>query len=152
MLQREIKYSPVEIKTLQYKLTDITVKIAPTNGEHLNLYGTSYTAKLEGKNTPDSAALARGIAPNIVHSIDAALLRSAVLKVNGDVSCIHDDLGVQTCDVKKALQAVRTAYVEVIKTKPLEQVYKGLGLLDEYEEEDNGLDLNDVLESAYLFS
>jgi len=149
-LQLELELTP--LTKLSYQLSDIKVKFKPTNTAYLNLYGTSYTAKLVGKRQPDAAALARGIAPNFVHSLDSEILRKAVNKLNTDVSCIHDDMGIHSCDVSTALQAVRTAYVEVIKAEPLKALYKAMDLLDEYEPEDNGLDLKDVLESAYLFS
>lgn len=140
------------LTSISYQLSDIKVKLAPMNSQALNLYGSSYTAKLIGDSFADSEALARGIAPNLVHSLDSELLRKAVNYVDSDISCIHDDLGVQSCDVRKALQAVRIAYVEVIQAKPLETLYKAMGIADEYEAEDNGLNLNDVLESTYLFS
>lgn len=149
-LQLELECEP--LTKLSYQLSDIKVKFKPTNTEHLNLHGTSYTAKMIGKRVPDSAALARGIAPNFVHSLDSELLRKAINIIDGDISVIHDDVGVQTGDVRKALQATRTAYYEVIKAEPLKELYNGMNLLSEYEPENNGLDLQDVLESAYLFS
>lgn len=149
-LQREIEYNP--LSKLSYQLSDIKVKFKPTNTEHLNLYGTSYTAKLVGKRLPDADALARGIAPNFVHSLDSELLRKAVNIIDTDVSCIHDDIGVQSGQVRKALQAVRTSYVEVIQSEPLKALYTGMKIPEEYFPDDNGLVLNDVLESAYLFS
>jgi hypothetical protein len=149
-LQEELRDLPR--KKLTYFLEDITVNIRPRNSEHLNLKGSNYTAKLIGKTLPDSAALARGIAPNFVHSIDSLILRKAVNNIDGDVSCIHDDIGIQSNKVREALQEVRTAFVNVIKAEPLRALYNGLGIGDEYEPQDNGLKLNDVLESTYLFS
>lgn len=149
-LQLELECAP--LTQLAYKLSDMTVKIKPTNTEHLNLHGTRYTAKLVGKRLPDAAALARGIAPNFVHSLDSELLRKAINLIDSDISCIHDDIGVQSGDVRKALHAVRVGFVEVIKAEPLKTLYESMGIADEYEAQDNGLDINDVLESAYLFS
>jgi hypothetical protein len=149
-LQLELECQP--LTKLSYQLSDITVKFAPKSSEHLNLYGSSYTAKLTGKALPDSAALARGIAPNFVHSLDSELLRKAVNKIDADVSCIHDDMGVHSCDVETALVHLRQSYYEVIKAEPLKTLYEAMGIADEYEAEDNGLDLLDVLESSYLFS
>lgn len=149
-LQLELECTP--LTKVVYKLSDITVKFNPKNSDHLNLYGTSYTAKLDGKSLPDSDALARGIAPNFVHSLDSELLRKAVNKIASDISCIHDDIGVQSGDIAKALAAVRSAYVEVIEAEPLKALYEAMGIIEEYEPEDNGLELSDVLESAYLFS
>jgi len=149
-LQRELVESP--LTKLVYKLSDMTVKIKPLNTDALKMVGNDYSCTLQGKGLPDSAALARGISPNIVHSFDSELLRKAVNIIDTDVSCIHDDIGVQTNQVRKALQAVRTAYVEVIKAEPLKQVYIGMDIEEEYWKDDNGLNLNDVLESTYLFS
>lgn len=149
-LQLELEDQP--LTKLSYKLSDMVVKFKPTNTEHLNLYGSDYTAKLVGKRLPDAAALARGIAPNFVHSLDSELLRIAVNAIDSDVSCIHDDLGVQSGTVRKALQEVRTAYYKVIAAEPLKALYDGMNILEEYEPENNGLDLKDVLESSYMFS
>lgn len=148
----QIELDDLDLTKLSYQLEDIKVKIKPTNTEHLNLYGTNYSCKLVGKRIPDAAALKRGIAPNFVHSLDSLLLRKAINKMNCDVSAIHDDLGVHSKDVRAALMAVRTSYVEVIKAEPLKELYIAMGIEEEYELEPLGLDLNDVLESAYLFS
>ena len=149
-LQLELECTP--LNKVIYKLSDMTIKLKPMNSEYLNLYGSSYSAKLNGKSLTDGDALARGIAPNFVHSLDSELLRKAVNIIDSDVSCIHDDIGVQSCDIRKALQAVRTAYVEVINAEPLHTLYCAMGIDEEYEKENNGLNLNDVLESTYLFS
>lgn len=149
-LQLELECEPV--KKVTYQLSDMTVTIKPMNSEHLNLKGSAYTAKLVGKKFADSDALARGIAPNFVHSLDSELLRKAIRTVGGDVSAIHDDLGVHSNQVEKALQALRTAYVETIQAEPLKALYEGLGIGDEYEAIDKGLNLDDVLQSSYLFS
>ena len=149
-LQIELQEKPHH--KIVYKLSDITVKIKATNSEHLNLYGSNYTAKLVGKFENDSKKLARGIAPNFVHSLDSEMLRIAVVNLNTDVSCIHDDIGVQSNQVSQALQAIRNAYYTVIKAEPLKELYRGMGILEEYEEEDNGMVLADMLESTYMFS
>lgn len=161
-LQLELDDTPMT--RIVYKLSDITIVLKGINSEHLNLYGSSYTAKLKGEVLEDSDALARGIAPNFVHSLDSELLRKAVNKMEPhtqgqlvtqdilDISCIHDDLGVQSCDVKQALKTLRESYVEVIKADPLKDLYQAMGILEEYEPEDNGLDIDEVLQSSYLFS
>lgn len=154
-----------ELAKIIYTLSDITVKLAPKNTDHLNLYGSSYSCKLEGKAYPDAAALARGIAPNFVHSLDSELMRKAVNKMTAlqlvgleaqeeqfAMSCIHDDMGVHSSQVREALQNLRTAYVEVIKAEPMKALYQGMDMMEDYEAYDNGLNLHDVLESTYLFS
>ena len=149
-LQRELDL--LNIDKLKYKLSDMTVKINPKNSDSLNLAGTNYTARMLGKSLPDKAALIRGIAPNFVHSLDAELLRKAIRELNCDVSAIHDDLGVHSKDVKTALMAVRKGYYEVIKAQPLESLYTGMGIAEEFEPDEDGLNLPDVLQSTYLFS
>ena len=149
-LQIELEDQP--LTKIVYKLSDITVKFKGSNTEHLNLYGSSYSAKLVGKAQEDSAALARGIAPNFVHSLDSELLRKATNYLDADVSNIHDDMGVHSKDVKRALGYLRQSYVEVIKANPLQELYRAMGIEEEFEQEDNGLDIESVLESSYLFS
>ena len=143
------------LSEVSYSVSDMVIKLAPKSSRHLDLFGTKYTAKLEGEFVPDAEALARGLAPNVTHGADSELLRKSVNIIAGDVSCVHDDLGTHSCDVRRALQAVRTAYVEVIKSKPLKSLYTALGIPEAYdfiEEEQGTLKMIDVLESAYLFS
>ena len=87
-----------------------------------------------------------------MNSTFSTTLWKAINIIDTDISAIHDDVGVQSGVVRKALHAVRVAYVEVIKAEPLKELYRAMDLESEYEKEDNGLDINDVLESAYLFS
>lgn len=147
-LQRLLKAKPTHKVT--YKLSDVELKFSNFETEHLNVRGSVYSAKLVGSRNKDTDALARGSAPNFVHSLDSELLRKAVNIIDSDVSCIHDDIGCQSGEVIRALQAVRVAFVEVIERDPLADLYKALG--GEYIKQDNGLKLRDVLESTYLFS
>lgn len=52
------------------------------------------------------------VAPNFVHSLDAAQMREAVrtLGKGTPVACIHDSLGVRPCDFVAASEAVRLAF------------------------------------------
>ena len=54
------------------------------------------------------------IAPNFVHSLDAAQMRAAIVRL-GDipVAAIHDSLGTRPCDYFKAASTVRHAFVDI---------------------------------------
>jgi hypothetical protein len=135
---------------LTYSLSDCSIKFNFTNKEHLTIRGTAYSTILKGDAVADPRKLASGIAPNFVHSLDSELLRKAINVIDSDCSPIHDDIGVHSCDIEKALQAVRTSYIEVIEAEPLAELYRALGAT--YRPQNHGLNLNDVLESTYIFS
>jgi hypothetical protein len=50
------------------------------------------------------------IAPNFVHSLDAAQMREAVRMLNCPVACIHDSLGTRAGDYVNAARAVRVSF------------------------------------------
>lgn len=59
----------------------------------------------------DSDLQATAIAPNVVHSIDAAQMRIAVRQLDRPVACVHDSLGTRACDYRDAAVAVRRAFI-----------------------------------------
>lgn len=100
-----------------------------------------------------------GIAPNFIHSLDATLMYLTVEKlleqgVDGFM-LIHDSFGVPANDVELLNDAVRESFVELFKSHPLHQWVSQVS--PEYLEESesillNTLDIDEVLDSTYIFS
>ena len=100
-----------------------------------------------------------GIAPNFVHSLDAALLAETVLKLRSqgckNFHLIHDSYGVPVNYVTELNQAVREAFVELFEADPLTNWYYEVNPSYEIPPSDvmiDTLDLEDVRKAAYIFS
>lgn len=141
----------------QHKLVwnafDLEVHAMNLNTEHLNLYGSSYTAKLSGNAEADTDALARGLSPNYVHSMDSAHLR-AVIRSNGEqdvqLSCIHDSVGCPANTVLEVNESIRVEFHALNKMDLIENIYNALGA--DYTPQQGKLDIDEVLEATYIFS
>lgn len=100
-----------------------------------------------------------GIAPNFVHSNDAAHLRETVRRAKAagitDLALIHDDYGTYACDTPKLNRIIREAFVSMYEhSDPLQQ------FLNENAKDGRefpampprgDLEIRDVLKSPYFF-
>lgn len=100
-----------------------------------------------------------GIAPNLIHSLDATLMYLTVEKLRKqgvtDFMLIHDSFGVPANDVPLLNDAVRESFVELFETNPLEHWIKQVAESKIDDVKDimiNTLNLDDVLDSTYIFS
>jgi DNA-directed RNA polymerase len=92
-----------------------------------------------------------GIAPNFIHSLDASLIHLTLEDWERPISTIHDCVLSRSCDMDDLSKLVRTKFVEMYKTNPLQQyaeeqqadLPEGLVVGD--------LDLEQVLESEFFF-
>ncbi len=150
-LKRILKANPVN--RLTWKAFDLTVKAMNVNTDHLNLHGSSYTAKLAGKAEQDCDALMRGLSPNYVHSLDSAHLRD-VTRINGEngiqLSCIHDSVGAPANKVLEVNESIRTSFHKLNQIDLVENIYNALG--KEYTAQQGTLDIDEVLKATYIFS
>jgi len=102
------------------KLSRVTVKtsIGRVIRQHVIVVDQDALSKVRNRN---------GISPNIIHSLDAALLMRCVnmLKWQGvdSLSCIHDSIGVVPADVGKLSLAIRKCAVEMFSEPILEQMH-----------------------------
>ena len=103
--------------------------------------------------------MVNGIAPNFIHSLDATLLASTVMKLveDGceDFHLIHDSYGVPINQVVNLNKRVREAYIELFETDPLRQWVSQVNPLYEVQPDEimiNTLDLTEVADSGYIFS
>lgn len=113
------------------------------------------TFAFEGDNT-DGLSMGTGVAPNYVHSMDAAhmlLVVNACELANPGMSwmMVHDSYATHACDVELMQRQIRVQFVALYAVDRLEEFRKYVGVnipLPEY----GDLDINDVLKSAYFFS
>jgi DNA-directed RNA polymerase len=108
----------------------------------------------------DPKGMALAVAPNFVHSMDACLLRMAVMKGLGegitDFAMIHDSFGVHAHDMARFLSScIKPAFVEMYQTDPLQEFAARLPLenleLDPLPSKGK-LVLEDVVNSEFFFS
>ena len=117
------------------------------------------TLKVPATNrTPDVVRQINGIAPNIVHSLDATVLLVAVVKAKKagihSIGVVHDSFSTHARHVPLLGKLIREAFVEVYSADVLkdlhsqfqEQTDKGIPSVPAY----GGLDIQDVLDSAYF--
>lgn len=110
------------------------------------------TSKLDGKD------MALAIAPNFVHSMDACLLRMAVVKglTLGitDYGMVHDSFGVHASEMPAFLmRAVKPSFIQMYKRDVLKDFadrYEGIEIppIPEFGQ----LDLHQVIDSDFFFS
>lgn len=107
----------------------------------------------------NATKMVNGIAPNFIHSLDAALLAHTVLKLKedgcNDFHLIHDSYGVPVKYVAALNKRVREAYIELFECAPLQQFVNQVR--PDYEKTVdsvmiNTLDLKEVINSEYIFS
>lgn len=119
--------------------------------------------KLSIKTTiPDQLDIRKmrsGVAPNYVHSLDAALLGDTVLRLVS-VGCdkfhmIHDSYGVPARYVVDLNREVRESFIKLFESDPLTSWFNQVGSSYEIHPSEvmiGTLDLNDVRDSQYIFS
>jgi len=110
-------------------------------------------------DTLDKLRMGNGIAPNFIHSLDASLLATTVLKL-ADEGCenfhmIHDSYGVPIGQVENLNKLVRETFVELFECDPLYRFVDTVNHNFEHRPEDimlNTLNLEEVIDSKYIFS
>lgn len=112
-------------------------------------------------NDIDNRKMVSGIAPNVIHSLDAVLLAMVVKELREvyDVKSfhfIHDQYGVPINKVKILSKVTREKFYELFSSDPLNyivtQMYKGNSPRNINDVLINTLDIKEVLDSKYLFS
>lgn len=112
-------------------------------------------------NDIDNRKMVSGIAPNVIHSLDAVLLAMVVKELREvyDIKSfhfIHDQYGVPINKVKILSKVTREKFYELFSSDPLNyivtQMYKGNSPRNINDVLINTLDIKEVLDSKYLFS
>lgn len=112
----------------------------------------------------DSRAQANGVAPNFVHSLDAAHLQAVALQGRregmGHLAMIHDSFGAHASDTDRLSAILRETFIRQYEGDVLGDFYAqlkeqlGEELAAELPEppQAGSLDLNEVLNAAYTFA
>lgn len=83
------------------------------------------TLRVQGEK-PDTRKQASAVAPNFVHSMDAAHLQMVLNRMTKEgittyFSVIHDSFGVHACDVDELHYAIRDEFINLYSTSQLEK-------------------------------
>jgi DNA-directed RNA polymerase len=127
-----------------------------------SLYNRLYVLKATfGLPTKDiDIAASRGaIAPNFIHSFDAAHMRLAILRMQEagvtNFSMIHDSYGCPAPQIPAMRQIIKETFFEVHQVNQLEQLTayaeQQLGCEVEPSPPTGSLDISGVLRAEYLF-
>ena len=116
------------------------------------------TLRVPANNTPDKIRQVNGIAPNVIHSLDATVLIIAVVKAKeiglNNIGVVHDSFSTHACNVDALGTVVREAFVEVYKEPVLDNLRQQFqDLADEPLPSTppmGSLDINEVIESPYF--
>ena len=123
------------------------------------------TVQTDDQTKLDKAKAQNGVAPNFIHSLDAAAMQSAICMMldNGieDFFMIHDSFATQAADTSVMYTCIRESFVDLYQdgTCVFEEFEQNIRdqLLDAHADLDpiprkGHLDINGVLESEYCFS
>jgi DNA-directed RNA polymerase len=92
-----------------------------------------------------------GSAPNLIHSLDAALLHLTYADCPLPFTLIHDCILMRSCDLDWANTRIREVFVEMYSQPILQNWAQQLGVDFDDEVMINTLNIEDALESTYLF-
>ena len=126
------------------------------------LYGEKYILQVsygEPTKNPDGASARGAIAPNFIHSYDAAHMRLAILRMHEagvtNFSMIHDSYGCPAPQIPVMRQIIKETFLEVHQVNQLEELSayaeQQLGVKIEPSPPAGKLDINGVLRAEYLF-
>lgn len=89
--------------------------------------------------------------PNLIHSLDAALLHLVFAEWSLPFTVIHDCVLGRSCDMDMMGEAIRNKFVEIYSQPVLKNWADQLNASFDEDVMQNTLDINDVQSSAYFF-
>lgn len=120
------------------------------------IHGSTKVLVLTEKDEADSSRHATGLAPNFVHSMDAAHLHlttaAAAQRGIDALAMIHDDYGTHAADAQVLYELIRSEFVRMYELH--DPIADFVTLYPECPEppKKGNLDLREVLQSQYFFS
>lgn len=84
-------------------------------------------------NNIDTMAITNAVAPNVIHSIDAALLYRVSHTCSHDLCFIHDSIGSHADDVEATVAAYAKSMMKVAQMDVLNNILEQLGVEDRLE-------------------
>lgn len=120
------------------------------------LHGPCQINVVSETDEPDPTRHSSGLAPNFVHSMDAAHLhlttRAAAHEGIDALAMIHDDYGTHAADAEKLYQIIRREFVAMYQNHdPIADLVARYPVLPEPPSR-GSLDITEVLRSPYFFS
>lgn len=119
-----------------------------------NLCGSAFLRTYKETQRPDGNRHRNGVAPNFIHSFDAAHLHlvAVTAKAKGmDLAMIHDDYGTHAADAQEFYDIIRDEFIGMYSmSDPLQEFADKYSLSSPPEK--GTLDLEQVRESLYFFS
>lgn len=120
------------------------------------IHGTTLIKVVSEKDTIDGKRHANGLAPNFVHSMDAAHLHlttaAAVDSSIDALAMIHDDYGTHAADAEKLYHLIRSEFVRMYEEHdPLNDLHAAYPCTS-VPPTKGTLDIREVLNSQYFFS
>ena len=145
--------TPIGLKVTQAYLKTQKKKIKTILGEVILQVEDS-------KKGIDTADQKRSIAPNVIHSFDAAMLQLTVLKMSRDgykdFAMIHDSYGVHPSNAESLNKALREAAKDLFKVDRLKEFHSHVQGLTEVvlcsPPEQGRYDIDDITRAVYFFS
>jgi DNA-directed RNA polymerase len=128
--------------------------------KEINTAERKYTVLLtEGERKLMARKQINAVAPNYIHSLDAAHLTRVVLRLEKegikDMMMIHDSYGVHACHVDTMQRIIREEFVRMHEENPLADFKAGLEAYLDNElpdlPETGAYDIKDMLEAQYAF-
>ena len=104
-----------------------------------------------GWGDPDTKHHASALAPNLVHSMDAALLNLTFAYWDKPFTVIHDCILGRSCDMSQMSKDIRLHFAEMYKAPVLEQWAKEVGVSIPEGLIKDTLDVEQVNQSEYFF-
>jgi DNA-directed RNA polymerase len=89
--------------------------------------------------------------PNLIHSLDAALLHLVFAEWDKPFTVIHDCVLGRSCDMDDMGSAIRDKFIQIYSQPVLKDWSRQLGVDFDENVMLNTLDINDVQQSAYFF-
>ncbi len=136
---------PVVQKYKRYRAKSVTISYG----------GEIHTIKLPFKElaTPDTVKQSTGVAPNVIHSLDAThlMLTASICRRYGVTpTTIHDCYAAHLCDMPIVFKATRDAFIQLYRSNPIWAIFTSLGITAPIPQ--GSFDINEVANSDFCFS
>ena len=106
----------------------------------------------DGHEGPDKDHHKSALAPNFIHSLDAALIHLTFAFWDKPVTVVHDCVLGRSCDMDRMAKDIRTHFAEIYKAPVLEDWARQVGVTVKEGLIKNTLDIEQVNQSEYFFS
>ena len=112
------------------------------------------TWEVTNEKIPDRRSYASGIAPNVVHSYDAAHMASVIADFSGCFGAVHDSFSTHASDVEQLLTITKEKFIEIYATENFFEEFKPMICRHEFNHPNPELgdyDVNEVRNATYFF-